>query len=59
LGEKSSALRTLGQSIEKGFFPYPYFVNDPLLSNVRNEAGFAPLLKAAQQRHDTFKTTFF
>jgi len=59
LGEKSSALRTLGQSIEKGFFPYPYFVNDPLLKNIRNEAAFAPLLKTAQQRHDTFKTTFF
>jgi DNA-binding winged helix-turn-helix (wHTH) protein/TolB-like protein/Flp pilus assembly protein TadD len=59
LGEKSSALRTLGQSIEKGFFPYPYLVNDPLMNNIRNEAAFAPLLKTAQQRHNTFKTTFF
>jgi hypothetical protein len=30
LGEKSAAMRTLSQSIQKGFFPYPYFVSDPL-----------------------------
>jgi len=59
LGDKTSAMHTLGHSIEKGFFAYPYFVNDPLLNNIRNEGGFAELLKTAQQRHETFKTTFF
>jgi TolB-like protein len=59
LGDKTSAMHTLGHSIEKGFFPYPYFVNDPLLNNIRNEAGIAELLKTAEQRHETFKSTFF
>ncbi len=59
LGDKTSAMHTLGHSIEKGFFPYPYLVSDPLLSSLRNESGLAELLRTAQQRHETFKTTFF
>jgi DNA-binding winged helix-turn-helix (wHTH) protein/TolB-like protein/lipopolysaccharide biosynthesis regulator YciM len=59
LGDKSSAMHTLGHSIEKGFFAYPYLVSDPLLNNIRNQSGFAALLKMAEQRHNTFKATFF
>ncbi len=59
LGEKSSALRVLKQSIENGFFPYPYFATDPLLDRLRNENEFARLMSAARQRHEAFKAAFF
>ncbi|MBS1807139.1 MAG: winged helix-turn-helix domain-containing protein [Acidobacteria bacterium] len=59
LGDKSAALRLLRRSIEGGFFCYPYFVNDPLLSNLRGEAEYTKLLEIARQRHEEFKRQFF
>lgn len=59
LGDKSSALRVLKQSIENGFFPYPYFATDPLLDRLRNENEFSRLLNVARQRHEAFKAAFF
>jgi tetratricopeptide (TPR) repeat protein len=59
LGEKRSALRVLKQSIESGFFPYPYFETDPLLNNLRHEPGFDRLMNAARQRHMAFAAAFF
>lgn len=58
LGDKSSALRVLGRSIEGGFFCYPYFTTDPLLNGLRNEPQFNALLNAARQRHEAFKSKF-
>lgn len=59
LGDTDSALRTLRRSIEGGFFPYPYFVSDPLLSNIRRTPGCEALLEAARQRHEHFERRFF
>ncbi|MBZ5552789.1 MAG: winged helix-turn-helix domain-containing protein [Acidobacteriia bacterium] len=59
LGDKPSALRVLKQSIENGFFPYPYFAADPLLDPLRNENEFSELMSVARRRHDAFKATFF
>ncbi len=59
LRDKSSALRVLKQSIENGFFPYPYFATDPLLDRLRNENEFARLMSVARQRHEAFKAAFF
>ena len=59
LGDKPSALHMLEHSIGGGFFCYPYFVRDPLLQNLRNEAGFQALMDQARQRHDQFKASFF
>ena len=59
LGDKSSALRVLKQSIEHGFFPHPYFAKDPLLDRLRNENEFSRLMSAARQRHEAFKAAFF
>jgi DNA-binding winged helix-turn-helix (wHTH) protein/TolB-like protein len=55
LGDKESALRAFSRCIEQGFFCYPYFVSDPLLKRIRNEAGFTALLERARQRHEAFK----
>jgi DNA-binding winged helix-turn-helix (wHTH) protein/TolB-like protein len=59
LGDRAAGLRVLRHSIENGFFPYPYFANDPLLDVLRKEDGFPSLLDAARQRHQAFKTRFF
>jgi tetratricopeptide (TPR) repeat protein len=59
LGDKASALRMLRYSIDHGFFPYPYFVTDPLLDKIRNDPQFLLLMKIAQERHIAFKRQFF
>jgi DNA-binding winged helix-turn-helix (wHTH) protein/TolB-like protein/Tfp pilus assembly protein PilF len=59
LGDEVSALRVLRYSIENGFFSYPYFMTDPLLERLRNQAEFARLMGVARQRHVAFKTMFF
>ncbi len=59
LGDAAAALRILRRSIEGGFFCYPYFMNDPLLSNIRSEAEFSALMQTARQRHEEFKRRFF
>ncbi len=59
LGDASSALRVLQRSIEKGFFPHRYLVNDPLLGNVRSNPQYASLMEMARSRHELFKRSFF
>jgi DNA-binding winged helix-turn-helix (wHTH) protein/TolB-like protein/Flp pilus assembly protein TadD len=59
LGDSTSALRVLRQSIEGGFFPYPYLAKDPLLSRIRSEEQFATVMNAARQRHETFMKKYF
>lgn len=59
LGERTAALRLWRRSIEGGFFCYPYFMNDPLLENLRGEVAYAHLLELAKQRHAAFKQAFF
>jgi DNA-binding winged helix-turn-helix (wHTH) protein/TolB-like protein/cytochrome c-type biogenesis protein CcmH/NrfG len=59
LGDHSSALRALRNSIENGFFAYPYFMTDPLMESVRNTTEFADLVKGANRRHEAFKSKFF
>jgi DNA-binding winged helix-turn-helix (wHTH) protein/TolB-like protein/Flp pilus assembly protein TadD len=58
LGDSTSALRIFRHSVENGFFPYPYFVNDPLMNNVRQQAEFQSTLQAARQRSDPFRRMF-
>ena len=59
LGDKASALRMLRFSIEHGFFSLPYFITDPLLSNIRNEPQFTEFVTIARERHAAFKRRVF
>jgi DNA-binding winged helix-turn-helix (wHTH) protein/TolB-like protein len=59
LGDGTSALRVLKNSIDSGFFSYPYFMTDPLLDSIRTEPGFDNLMNVARQRHDAFAKSFF
>jgi DNA-binding winged helix-turn-helix (wHTH) protein/TolB-like protein len=58
LNDRRAALRALRRSIDGGFFCYPYFMNDPLLDNLRGEAEFAELMERARRRHEDFKRQF-
>jgi DNA-binding winged helix-turn-helix (wHTH) protein/TolB-like protein len=58
LNDRPAALRLLRLSIEGGFFCHPYFMNDPLLDNLRREAEFAELMERARERHENFKRQF-
>ncbi len=58
LGDKQSALRLLRRSIEGGFFCYPYFLNDSLLTNIRGEAEYKDLMEIARRRHEEFSKRF-
>jgi len=53
--EKKSALRALKQSLESGFFCYPYFLTDPLLERCRSESEWEEIMKAARTRHERFR----
>jgi hypothetical protein len=59
LGDKPSALRVWSRSVENVFFPYPYFLNDPLLDPLRSDEGFTGVMNAARRRHEAFKNKFF
>lgn len=56
LDDTPSALRTFRRSIEKGFFPYSYFVRDPLMANVRKRDEFQRELEKAHERSNAFKS---
>jgi tetratricopeptide (TPR) repeat protein len=59
LSDKHSALRMLRNSIERGFFSYPYIAADPLLDSLKSESEFNQLVAMARQRHEAFKRRFF
>jgi len=59
LGDKTSALRMLRYSIDHGFFAWPYFTTDPLLSNLRNEPQFSELMAISRNRYGAFRKSFF
>ena len=58
LGDSTSALRIFRHCVEDGFFPYAYFVNDPLMNNVHQQAEFQATLELAKQRSDVFRRSF-
>jgi serine/threonine protein kinase/TolB-like protein/Flp pilus assembly protein TadD len=59
LGDNASSILMFHRTIEGGFFPYPYFQQDPLLDNLRNEPEFGVLMREAKERHEQFKSRFF
>ncbi len=58
LGDAQSALRLLRRSIEGGFFCYSYFINDPLIGNLRGQGEFETLMEMARRRHGGFSQRF-
>ena len=58
LGDKGSAFRMLRYSIQRGFFAWPYFTSDPLLTNLRDEPQYSELMTIARDRHTAFRKRF-
>lgn len=58
LGDKPAALRLFQQTIQGGFFCYPYFQNDPLLNDLRREPRFTQLMEEARRRSQVFRDRF-
>jgi TolB-like protein len=58
LGDGDAALRILRQSIEAGFYPYPYFQTDPLLDPIRQRPEFRAAMEEARQRSEEFRAKF-
>jgi tetratricopeptide (TPR) repeat protein len=58
LGETASGLRVLRDSVEGGFFPYPYLATDPLLERIRKEPEFAQILTVSLRRYQSFRQHF-
>lgn len=56
LDEKEKALTLFYKSVETGFYCYPYFLNDPLLNNLRTEPKFVEILEKAKNTYANFKT---
>jgi len=54
LGDAHSSLRLLLRCIELNFYPYPYFVRDPLLEPVRREPEYFAAMELARQRQEEF-----
>ena len=59
LGDKQSSLRLLRRSIELNFYPYSYFLHDPLLEPVRGEPEYSAVMDVARQRQEAFLKRFF
>jgi hypothetical protein len=59
LGDQESSLRLLRRSIELIFYPYSYFLQDPLLEPVRMEPQYPAVIELARQRHEAFLQRFF
>jgi TolB-like protein len=58
LGDKDSAVRVLGRSIEGGFFCASYFERDKLLDNLHGDREFEELLGKARDRERQFARRF-
>ena len=51
LGERAKAMTWLQRAIETGFPCYPFFVSDPWLAPLRNDASFRALLHELESKH--------
>jgi tetratricopeptide (TPR) repeat protein len=54
LGDDQTSLHLLRNSIDLNFYPYTYFVSDPLLQPLRGNAEFSALMYLAHQRQEAF-----
>jgi DNA-binding winged helix-turn-helix (wHTH) protein/TolB-like protein/tetratricopeptide (TPR) repeat protein len=54
LGDAQSSIRLLRRSIELNFYPYTYFVRDPLLDPIRSASDYSLVMELAHQRQEAF-----
>jgi TolB-like protein/Tfp pilus assembly protein PilF len=59
LGYKADCIRTLRETVNRGFFCYPVFENDKFLDSVRSEPGFQEILEEVKTIHEEFGRQYF
>ena len=57
-GAKELALKNLQITVDRGFFPMNYFLNDPALKSIQNTEQFSALIMQATMRHEAFAERF-
>jgi serine/threonine protein kinase/predicted outer membrane protein len=58
LRDSKSALRLFRQSVDHGFFPYPYFETDPLMVAVKTDPEFKSIAREARDRYEKFGRSY-
>ena len=58
LGDHETAITWLKRAIETGFPCYPFFVSDPLLAPLRNDAPFRALLHELELKHAAWQRRY-
>jgi len=58
LNMPKQAVKKMQGTLDRGFFPYPYFVSDKFLNPIRNDLGFKKVLNDIQAKHIEFKALF-
>ena len=52
------ALKNLQLTVDGGFFPMNYFLNDPALKSIQNREEFSAIVEQATKRHEAFAEMF-
>ncbi|MCO4798700.1 MAG: winged helix-turn-helix domain-containing protein [Colwelliaceae bacterium] len=58
LGDSEGALKLLNQSIENGYFNYPYLTNYSFLNSIRHMPEFQEILSKIKVKHENFKAKY-
>jgi len=57
-GAKNQALKHLQITVNQGFFPMNYFLNDPALQSIQDSEKFTFIIEEATRRHEAFAERF-
>ena len=58
LGMPKEAIQKMKGTLDRGFFPYPYFQSDKFLDPIRKDPGFARVLTQIKAKHIEFNILF-
>ena len=58
LNMTKQAVKKMQGTVDRGFFPYPYFISDKFLDSIKSSAEYKGVLNKVQAKHIEFKTLF-
>ena len=58
LNMTKQAVKKMKGTLDRGFFPYPYFISDKFLDSIKSSAEYKDVLNKVQAKHIEFKTLF-
>jgi len=59
LGDFDFALALIDKAVDKGYYPYTFFLIDPILDPIREDSRFKRILEKAKIKHEAFKQRHF